>query len=163
MANAPRANELGASLVVACVSPGDEARLSTALRGCGLRVRRLREGVPTKLVRELERALRRAAQFATVAFVLGAVVGAVAVRTEALIPTWGWIPGPVIGGCLGAGLLGVIGFVLGALVSVVSAGRPRGLVRGSVLVAVEGERITVNEIAARVVAAGGEPLAHAPR
>lgn len=151
----------GCALVVACVVPGAEARLSSALRARGLRVRRLREGVPTRLVRELERALRRAAHFATVAFALGAAVGGVAVRSEALIPTWGWIPGPVIGACLGAGLLGVLGFLLGALVSVASTGRPRALVQGSILVAVEGDRLSVNEIAARVVAAGGEPIAHA--
>jgi hypothetical protein len=72
-------------------------------------------GVGASSVRlELVRTLRRATGAATIAGVLGAMLGALVVRQDAFLPPWGWLPGALAGAALFAGALGALGFVLGA-------------------------------------------------
>lgn len=134
-----------------------------ALRARGLTVTPMLRAAagPAGLSRELQRALRRATIAATSLGAIGALVGALMVPSEALIPTLGWIPGPAVGAALLAGLLGAVGFAIGLLAVLVTPQRTLAPLLGGdeALVAVHAAE-SVDAIAAAVVDAGGTIVAH---
>jgi len=148
------------------VAAFDQRRIAAgvvALRERGWTVTPLRRAAPGAggLSRELARALHRATLAATSIGALGALIGALIVPSEALIPTLGWIPGPAVGAALLAGVLGAMGFALGLLAILVTPSRALNpMIEGSeALLAVHAPEST-DAIAAAVVAAGGSVVAH---
>ena len=117
-------------------------------------------GGPAELSRELANAVRRATIAATCAGFLGAMIGALIVPSEALVPGFGWVPGPAVGAALLAGILGAVGFALGLLALLVMPTR-------TLTPLAAGDRALIAVMAsdsamaiAAIVAAGGTPLAH---
>lgn len=68
-------------------------------------------------------ALSRVARVASALGALGAFLGGVAFAGgEGSLPMIGWLPGPVIGAAAGAGVLGLAGVALGAIVALLTRG-----------------------------------------
>jgi hypothetical protein len=113
-----RAQAVAARAVVIAAFPRERvAGILLALRERGLDATPLREAQPgpAGLSRELSHAVRRATIAATSLGGIGALVGALIVPSEALVPGFGWIPGPAVGAALLAGVFGALGFALGML------------------------------------------------
>ncbi|MGZ3420883.1 MAG: hypothetical protein ACXWUG_06660 [Polyangiales bacterium] len=155
-------------LVVARFRGDEVERALLVLRARGLVVARLKETAPGAegLARELAHAFRRTTTTATALGAIGALAGALLSPGEALVPGWGWLPGPLVTASVGAGVLGAMGVLLGALSLLFAA--PKTLADaaagGHALVAIEGTS-TANTplILARVVELGGQPLAYGRR
>jgi hypothetical protein len=155
-------------LVVARFRREDVERAVLVLRGRGLVVARLKETAPGAegLSRELAYAFRRTTTTATVLAAIGALVGALLSPGEALIPGWGWLPGPLVAAAVAAGVMGTFGLLAGA-VSLLFA-KPKTLAEaaagGHALLAIEGTSAANTPLVlARVAELGGEPLAHGTR
>jgi len=133
------------------------------LRAHGFTVTPLRRAAagPAGLSRELARALHRATIAATALGAIGALIGALITPSEALVPHLGWIPGPAVGAALLAGLLGAVGLAVGLLAILVTPQRSLDpILEGSqTLLAVQAE-VSVDILAAAIVAAGGAVVAH---
>lgn len=134
----------------------------TALRERGLEatvLRRAQPGAPG-LARELSHALGRATIAASACGALGALIGALLVPAEALVPGFGWLPGPAVGAALLAGVLGALGFALGMLALLVMPARAlEPLAAGdSALVAIAGPQ--ADTALAATIELAGTPVAH---
>ena len=124
-----------------------------------LEVRRLESvagELPASLGEALARTLRTASTVAAGLGAAGALAGVVLIDGEALVPHLGWIPAPVVGALLGAGLLGALGMLLGALAVILfpSLSAPRGPASG-VVVVVRTRPFDLDAVVAGVVDAGG--------
>jgi hypothetical protein len=150
--------------VVVASFPRDRAAAAVlTLRARGLNATLLREASagPAGLGRELRRALQRATIVATMLGGIGALIGALTVSSEALVPSLGWLPGPAVGAALCAGVLGALGFALGVLALLFTPSRILSpLVQGNrVLVAVRALEPS-SAIVAAIVPFGGTIIAH---
>lgn len=174
VAPAPRAGQLRAmpavakppvvprSIVVASFPRERVPGVISALRDRGLDATQLREAQPgpAGLSRELSHAVVRATIVATSLGGIGALIGALIVPAEALVPGFGWIPGPAVGAALLAGVLGALGFALGMLALLLMPARAlKPLAAGDrALIAIVGPDAT-NALAAAIELAG-TPVAH---
>lgn len=136
------------------------APLLAAIEPRAVEVRRLDTVAPTEVPASAMEALRRVVRGASVGAAgggaLGALLGSLAIAGEALLPSLGWVPGPIVGGALGAGALGVLGFVVAATVLLLSPSATlhrRGAT--GTLVVVRARPFDVEAIIARLVEAGG--------
>jgi hypothetical protein len=155
-------------LVVARFRRDEVERALLVLRGRGLVVARLNEAAPGPegLSRELAFAFRRATTTATALGAIGALVGALLSPGEALIPGWGWLPGPLVAAAVAAGIMGTLGLLLGAVSLLFAA--PQTLADaaagGHALIAIEGTSAANTPLVlARIAELGGQPLAHGTR
>jgi hypothetical protein len=151
-AMAPAAKPLTGRAIVIGAFPRQRASAALiALREAGVGATLLREARPgpAGLARELGEALRRATIAATCAGGIGALIGALIVPSEALVPGFGWIPGPAVGAAILAGILGAVGFALGMLALLIMPAR-------ALKPLVEGDRaliaVTANDSAAAIAA-----------
>ncbi len=149
--------------LIASFSRARAANAVLALRARGFMVTPMLRAAagPAGLSRELSSAVRRATIAATSLGALGALIGALIVPSEALIPTLGWIPGPAVGAALLAGVLGAIGFAVGLLAVLVTPPRALGaIVAGDQAIVAVHAAESIDVIAAAVVEQGGTVVAH---
>ncbi|MEO7095769.1 MAG: hypothetical protein ABI175_21095 [Polyangiales bacterium] len=133
--------------------------LVSSLESRALEVRKL-ETVSTELPANLGDAFQRIVRMAAVSSAtlgfLGALACSMLLSGEALVPSVGWIPGPIMGAAIGAGVFGALGFLLGALAMLlVPSMALRHAPRGAVFVIVRARAFDLEAIIGRVVDAGG--------
>jgi hypothetical protein len=129
-----------------------------------LEVRRL-ETVPSETPATLgdavQRVVRTAALVAAAFGALGAFFGAFVFEGEALLPpvfgaAGGWLPGPLVGAAIGGGVLGVFGFLVGALAMVVLPSLAvRRVHEHCVYVNVRARSFDLDAVVTRIVESGG--------
>lgn len=162
-APAPAASTPGAAVVARFRREAVDRAMIT-LRARGIVAQRMREAAPgpVGLARELTRSLRRATSIATAFAAVGLLLGALLVPRPALVPTWGWLPGPVVGAAFGAGALAVLGFLVGAISLLFSPAAQLATIAGGahVLVVARANDRSVASLLAHVVELEGEPIAH---
>jgi hypothetical protein len=109
--------------------------------------------VPRSLLFALRNALVRATFGAAFGGAIGVLAGALTFGGEALAPLLGWIPGPAFGAAFGGGVLGAVGFIVGAFAALARP-IPRAGDPGVILV-VRARTFDVDAIVAKVLDAGG--------
>lgn len=87
-------------------------------------------------------------------------MGALLVPSEAWVPGFGWLPGPVVGAALLAGILGAVGFALGMLALLAMPARSLAPLAAGDRVLIAVTAVDTASAIAAIVAAGGAPLAH---
>jgi hypothetical protein len=133
--------------------------LVSSLESRALEVQRLETvstELPTSLGDAFDRIVRMAALTSATCGFLGALACSMLLSGEALVPSVGWIPGPIIGAAIGAGAFGAVGFVIGALIMLLfPAIALRHARRGTVFVIVRARAFDLEAIVGRIVDAGG--------
>ena len=158
------ASRRGVATIVARFPSGTEPDLGPLLPRA-LEVRKLEtvasSETPATLGEAVHRVLRTAALVAAAFGAIGALLGALVFEGEALLPpvfgaAGGWLPGPLVGAAIGGGVLGVLGFLVGALAMVVlpSLAIRRGHDHAAFVI-VRARSFDLDAVVTRIVESGG--------